>query len=86
MSKAKTIVDTVLNVTDSLLGSEKVQTFLCGTYSDGTPRSLPDALNDELYSPKQKKNKAKNDKKKKKKKHKKKKKNKAKKSDYYFEL
>lgn len=76
------IVNTVLGVADGLLGSEKVQTFLCGKYSDGTPRSLPDALKDELYSPQQKKNKNKHDKKKKK--GKKKKKNKQK--DYIFEL
>ena len=87
MGKEKIIVDTILSVTDGLLGSEKVQTFLCGKYSDGTPRSLPDALNDELYSPKQKKNKKHNDeKKKKKKKGKKDKKKKKKKKDIYFEL
>jgi translation elongation factor EF-G len=74
MSKEKIIIDTVVGITDGLLGSEKVQKFLCGKYSDGTPRSLPDALNDKLYSPEQKKNKKKNDKKKKKKKHGKKKK------------
>ena len=77
MGKEKIIVDTIVSVTNGLLGSEKVQTFLCGKYSDGTPRSLPDALNDELYSPKQKKVKAHNDDEKKKKKKKgKKKKNK----------
>ena len=58
---AKEIISTVISVVNELAGSEKVQTFLCGKYSDGTPRSLPDALNDELYSPKQKKNKAYND-------------------------
>jgi translation elongation factor EF-G len=87
MSKGKEIVDTILMVTNGIIGSEKVQTFLCGKYSDGTPRSLPDALNDELYSPKQKKNKNKNDEKKKKKK-KKKKKDKKKNNEcaIYFEL
>ena len=84
MEKGKAIVDTVLKVTDSILGSEKIQTFLCGKYSDGTPRSLPDALNDELYSPQQKKNKIKNDEKKKKKN--KKKKHKKKDTDIYFEF
>ena len=86
MGKEKIIVDTLLNVADGLLGSEKVQSFLCGQYSDGTPRSLPDALNDELYSPQQKKNKNKNDQKKKGKKKKKKNKKKNTKTDYYFEL
>ena len=88
--KEKIIIETAVGLVNGLLGSEKVQTFLCGQYSDGTPRSLPDALNDELYSPKQKKNKKKNDKEKKKKKKKKKKgkkkKNKIKEHDYYFEL
>ena len=87
MAKGKEIVDTILMVTNELIGSEKVQTFLCGKYSDGTPRSLPDALNDELYSPQQKKNKNKNDAKKKKKKKKKKKdKKKNKDTAIYFEL
>ena len=85
MEKGKMIVDAVIGVADGLLGSKKVQTFLCGTYSDGTPRSLPDALNDEIYSPQQKKNKIKNDKKKKKNK-KKKGQNKKKNSDMSFEL
>ena len=86
MGKEKIIVDAILEVTNGLIGSEKVQTFLCGKYSDGTPRSLPDALNDELYSPQQKKNKNKNDKKKNKKKKKKKNKKKNKNTEYYFEL
>ena len=81
MGKEQIIIDTVVGIADGLLGSEKVQKFLCGHYSDGSPRSLPDALNDELYSPKQKKNKNKNDKKKKKK-HK----NKKKKNDITFEF
>lgn len=84
MGKEKIVIDTVVGITDGLLGSEKVQKFLCGKYSDGTPRSLPDALNDELYSPQQKKNKYKNDQKKKKKK--KKKHNKKKKDDILFEF
>ena len=87
MSTSKNIAEAVLKVTDGLLGSEKVQSFLCGRYSDGTPRSLPDALNDELYSPKQKKNKLNNEKNKKKKKKKgNKKKNKKKKREIYFDL
>ena len=87
MGKEKIIIDTILDVTNSLLESKKIQTFLCGQYSDGTPRSLPDALNDELYSPQQKKNKAYNENKKKK--HKKKKKKNKKKTKHivdYFEL
>ena len=56
MGKGKMIADTIIGITEGLVSSENVQKFLCGTYSDGTPRSLPDALNDELYSPQQKKN------------------------------
>lgn len=86
MEKGKVVVDTVLEIADGLLGSAKVQSFLCGKYSDGTPRSLPDALNDELYSPQQKKNKKKNDEKKKGKKKKKKNKKKKNQIEYYFQL
>ena len=59
------IAEVVVNTTKTLAQDEKVVEFLCGTYSDGTPRNLPDALNGEFMSPKQKK---KNSKKKKKKK------------------
>ena len=34
-----------------LVLSEAGRKFLCGTYSDGTPRSLSDALNGEIWSP-----------------------------------
>jgi hypothetical protein len=47
-------IKTAIAVATGLLGNESVQKFLCGTYSDGSARSLPDALGDELYSPKQK--------------------------------
>lgn len=60
------IAEVVVNTTKKLASDENVVEFLCGTYSDGTPRNLPDALNGEYLSPKQKK---KNSKKKKKKKH-----------------
>lgn len=52
--------------------SESGRKFLCGTYSDGTPRSLQDALNDEIYSPEERKKQLKKMKKKKKKSKKKK--------------
>ena len=64
-------IKAAIAVTTGILGNESVQKFLCGSYSDGSARSLPDALGDELYSPKQKKVK-KMSKKKKKKKNKKK--------------
>lgn len=64
-------IKAAIAVTTGILGNESVQKFLCGSYSDGSARSLPDALGDELYSPKQKRVK-KMSKKKKKKKNKKK--------------
>lgn len=80
MGKEKIIVDAVVSGAEQLLKSKKVQKFLCGSYADGTPRSLPDALNDELLSPKQRQNK------KALKKHKKKNKKNKKKKPIKFEL
>ena len=52
--------------------SEGGRKFLCGTYSDGTPRSLSDALSGEIYSPEEREKKLKKLEKSKKKKQKKK--------------
>ena len=49
MSKKDVVIETVTEI----MGSKGVQKFLLGTYSDGKPRSLPDALKDEIRSPKQ---------------------------------
>lgn len=49
----------MLAAAKELLGNESVQSFLCGTYSDGSPRSLPDAISGEILSPKQKRRKQK---------------------------
>ena len=57
MSKVKMIVDTSVAIVDRLAGSENVKKFLCGTYEDGTARTLPDCLNNETMSPKAKKKK-----------------------------
>lgn len=84
MSDEKRSKNPIVDIAVAILGSEDFQTFMCGKYSDGTPRSFADAIKDEMYSPQQKKNKAKNDKKKKDKK-KKKKKNKHK-HDFYIEF
>ena len=54
MSKVKMIVDTSVAIVDKLAGSENVKKFLCGTYEDGTARTLPDCLNNETMSPKAK--------------------------------
>lgn len=68
-----------------VLFSEKGKKFICGTYSDGTARSITDAINGEIISPKEKEKrksikKIKNKSKKKKKNKKKKSKNKNKKN------
>ena len=83
MPSKETIVTTVLAIGKGLAGSSAVQKFLCGTYSNGKARSLPDALTGEIYSPSQKKHKKD---KKNKKKGKKKKKKKNKKKSIYFDI
>ena len=67
MADLKKIEEVIVSTTKTLASDKHVQEFLCGTYSDGSPRNLPDALNGEFLSPKQKKKQSK--KKKKKKKH-----------------
>lgn len=59
-------LDAAISIGEKLAKSKALKSFLWGSYSDGSPRSMTDALNDETLSPKQKKKKA--DKKKKKKK------------------
>lgn len=62
--------------------SKEGQKFFCGTYSNGKPRSMVDALRDEFISPKDRERWEKK-KKKKKKQTKKKNKKKNKKKSYY---
>lgn len=71
----KTIGSIVHQISDVALSS-KGQQFLCGTYSDGKPRSFVDAMRDEYVSPKDRERWEKQKKKKKKKKKGKKKKGK----------
>ena len=52
--KAKAVVDIVVSAVTTLAGDDNVQKFVCGTYSDGKTRSIPDAFKGEVYSPKQK--------------------------------
>lgn len=78
------IITTVATAATTVLGNEGVQKMLCGTYSDGNPRNLPDALSGEFLSPEQKKNILHGDTKKNGKK--KKKKNKKKKDSVKFKL
>lgn len=47
----KKLIKAAIKVGGDLLMTDKAQKFLCGTYSDGTIRSLPDALNEEFISP-----------------------------------
>lgn len=70
----------VVDSLSSLATSEKGQKFICGTYSNGKPRNLVDALRDECISPKDRK---KWEKKKKKKAKKRKKNGKKKKKQTY---
>lgn len=54
-------------VLKEVVGNKDVRRIFLGTYSDGTTRSLPDAMNGEVYSPKTKGKAIKRNKKKKKK-------------------
>ena len=47
-------VEELLKKTGDLLSSENTRRLLCGEYTDGTPRSLIDAINGEYKSPKSK--------------------------------
>lgn len=47
------IVETIKDVATGLEKSG-ITKMILGTYSDGTTRSIPDAISDELYSPKAK--------------------------------
>ena len=65
-------IGTVIKQVSNVVMSDKGQKFLCGTYSNGEPRSVVDAMRDEYVSPddradwdKKKKKKKKNKKKKK---------------------
>lgn len=70
-------IETVIGVVEAVASSKVGQRLVCGTYSDGKPRSIVDAWRDEIISPKdrEKWEKKKAKKKKKKKKAKKKAKN-----------
>lgn len=67
-------VGMLVDIVTNIASSPKGQRFLCGTYSDGKPRSVIDAMRDEYISPKDRErwDRIKADKKKKKKKKKKK--------------
>lgn len=74
-----TKLDAALKVAELVLDNETVGKYLCGQYTDGSVRSIPDAIRGERENPVKKK-------KKKKKKGKKKKKNKKSGSDDSFRV
>lgn len=80
MGKKDVVKGAVVAVSEIIL-SDKGKRFLCGEYTDGTTRSLPDAITGEIISPKDRAA-YENGKKKKSKKKKKGKKKKGKKSYY----
>lgn len=72
MAKKDVVKGAVIAASEIIL-SEKGKRFLCGVYTDGTTRSLPDAITGEIISPKDRVEYGNKKKKKKKKKGKKKK-------------
>ncbi len=52
-----TIVKSAIGELTKLCSQKEIQKMIFGTYSDGKPRSLMDAINGEILSPKQKRNK-----------------------------
>lgn len=83
---AKVDIEAAIGVIETIASSKIGQKFICGTYSDGKPRSVVDAWRDEYISPKDRERweKKKRKKKKKKKKEAKKRKKEKKKSIYTF--
>ena len=53
-SDGPTWIKTGLAIGREIVGNGDVQKMFLGTYSDGTVRSIPDAIDGEIYSPKQK--------------------------------
>ena len=78
MGSKKDVLKGAITAASEIILSEKGKRFLCGVYTDGTTRSLPDAITGEIISPKDRADYGK----KKKKKKKKGKKKKGKKSYY----
>jgi hypothetical protein len=48
------IIATVVESIGKLAENDKIRGMVLGTYSDGSPRSIPDAIADEQLSPKTK--------------------------------
>ena len=47
-------VAAILSVGEKIIANEDLQKMVLGTYSDGSVRSIPDAVDGEVYSPKTK--------------------------------
>lgn len=45
-------IDAAIGVVETIISSAAGQKFICGTYSNGKPRSVVDAWRDEVISPK----------------------------------
>jgi hypothetical protein len=65
MANVPAIIDAVVSVGKTIASDKDIKAFICGTYADGTPRSVTDAVNGEFLSSKQKKKLSKKKKKKK---------------------
>jgi len=65
MANLAAIIDMALGVGKAVASDKDITAFICGTYADGTPRSITDAVNGEFLSSKQKKKLSKKKKKKK---------------------
>lgn len=57
MAKKKIGIEGIAKAILSLSSSEDLQKLICGTYSDGTPKSVIDSIHGEVLSPKDKKKK-----------------------------
>ena len=53
--KALQTVELIGTASTFILGNKKLQKIVCGTYSNGKPRSISDAIHGEIVDPKDKK-------------------------------
>ena len=55
MADLTKIVELAIAAGKAICSDENITEFLCGTYADGSKRSLSDAIHGEFLSPKQRK-------------------------------
>lgn len=53
----KVVIETIVHAASENVSTKKLQKTLCGEYEDGSTRNVIDAVNGEIFSPKQRKNK-----------------------------